>query len=146
MKKSMLLMAVAGTCFLSSCSGEANPSIEDAAVIGKWNYETYQMTRNGQVEVAEQPYSGNVSGCSKDYLQFSADDVAVLGNYHGGTCIQDNTPGAWHITGESIVLDSGGEQHIYKVDDITDATLQVTEVIGMLGFTERHTYTFSKAD
>lgn len=127
MKKFSILVAsalVLGLSFTSCSSDDDSNSI--GSVVGKWNFSTEKVSFGGQV-ISDAPYSDNETGCSKDYLEFSATAV-VEGDYFGSDCTLDTYSSTYTRVGNTLTVNDDGDIVTYEVLAANSSTLVLRSV------------------
>ncbi len=124
MKK--ILVTIISIIAFSSCSKDDdnnNNSTPTGNIVGKWNIDRAGAIENG-VEVDIEPFSGNISGCQKDYQEFSADGNYNLGDYTNNACNITIGIGSWTKEGNIIKI-SGGQFATYEIVSLTETTMKL---------------------
>lgn len=93
----------------TSCnkSDDDKPVIPAPSLLGKWNYSK-EGTSIGGTETLED-YSGNESGCSKDYTVFNANNTITDVDFDSfdSPCEELSDSGTYAVNGNTIIVDFG---------------------------------------
>ena len=130
MKKIIVLfVAIATTGFtLTSCSKDDDGGINQANLIGKWEYSKEGEVIDGQELLIDYDHS---PGCAKDYNEFlSNGTLRDVGYYSNGVnpCVEDIFNSTWSVSGNNIITTVLGVTYTAEVVTLNATTLKMKYV------------------
>lgn len=134
MKKITILFASALVLGLSlaSCNkdDDSSSSSSSASLEGKWNFSKEDIVVDAN-EVLED-YSGNESGCSKDYIMINTNGTISSVDYDSfnSPCEVFTDNGTWVRSGNSLSVTLGGETFTSEILTLTSSELKVRDFDG----------------
>lgn len=134
MKKITILFASALTLGLSfaSCNkdDDSSSSSSSASLEGKWNFSKEDIIVDGTEILVD--YSGNESGCSKDYIMINTNGTITSVDYDSfdTPCEVFTDNGTWVRTGNSIAVTLGGETFTSEILTLTSSEFKVKDADG----------------
>jgi hypothetical protein len=111
--KSLVLTMLVSVSIVSCSKSDDGPSTS-GNIVGKWEFFQEGASNNGQESL--QPYE-HTTGCSKDFLQFTATNV-IDTSYEGSACTEFSDTGAYTKVGNTVTVD-GESVTILQLDGST---------------------------
>ena len=126
----LTLSFVALSMSLVSCSkDDNNGSTTSASLVGKWEYSKEGSTVNGQ-EVLE-AYTGNETGCSKDYIDVTATAVTDVDYDSTNTpCEMTTYTINYTKTGNTLITTFNGMEFTSTIVTLTSTELKIKDAEG----------------
>ncbi|CAM3671093.1 hypothetical protein FSS13T_13340 [Flavobacterium saliperosum S13] len=134
MKKITILFASALVLGLSfaSCNkdDDSSSASSSASLEGKWNFSKEDIIVDGNEVLVN--YSGNESGCSKDYIMINTNGTISSVDYDSfeNPCEVFTDNGTWLRSGNSLVVTLGGETFTSEILALTSSELKVKDADG----------------
>ena len=128
--KILLVTAIIAAFSLTSCNKDDNNSTPSTSLVGKWNYSKEGTVVNGQEVLID--YTDNETGCSKDYVQFTATNTFSDIDYDSSEapCEMFTTTGTYSKSGSTVTLTSGGFTVSGTILNLTATELKVKDTQG----------------
>ncbi|MGX7666091.1 lipocalin family protein [Flavobacterium pedocola] len=132
MRKIALLFVSALTLGLSftSCNKDDDSSDSSGTITGRWYYSKEGTSVDGTEVMVD--YSGNESGCSKDYMTFNSGGTVVVTDYDSfdAPCEVFTSNGTWSKEGNYVTVNFEGEAKTYEILILNSSMLKVRSVSG----------------
>ncbi|SCX87252.1 hypothetical protein [Flavobacterium caeni] len=119
------LLLVLGT----SCNDDDNENYQlpAATLTGKWNYSKTGGIVGGTELLTD--YTGNESGCNRDFIELSNDGAYVEVDYDSSTepCQAITSTGTFAVTGNTVVVDTGDETFTATILNLSYTELKIQD-------------------
>lgn len=124
-KALMFAFVLAGMTVVSCSSDDSGPA---PTIDGKWNQtKTVVKITNGPSQTIK--YTGNETGCDKDYLEFASAGVfndVIFNKNGGGDCLETKTPGTWAKNDDVLIIDDAGFlSGTYEIVKLSGSALEI---------------------
>ena len=127
MKKISILIAAFLTLGLTITSCNNDDDNASASLEGKWNASKEGAIVNGQEVLM--PYTGNETGCQKDYIQINANGTITDVDFDSmdNPCEQFTISGTYTRTGNNITITVAGQSETGTILSLTSTELKVKD-------------------
>ena len=95
MKKMILAGCLLTTVGFVACKKDNDDDKKGNSIVGKWEPVSIKF---GDTTIMHE----HITGCDKDYLQFTADSAVAY--YHDNSCKVDDDRSAYKMSGDSIII------------------------------------------
>ncbi|WP_432671380.1 lipocalin family protein [Flavobacterium sp. SM2513] len=145
-KALMVAFVLAGMTVVSCSSDDSGPA---ATIDGQWNQDkTIVKITNGPSQTIK--YTGNETGCDKDYLEFASAGVfndVIFNKNGGGECLQTSTLGTWVKNEDMLTInDAGFLSGTYEILKLSGSALQISTTSQSAGTSTTTTIYLKKAN
>jgi len=148
MKKiKVVAMFVLTGLILTSCGSDDSGPTTPATINAKWNRTRTVSQVTGGSPVST-PYNDNVTGCTKNYIEFATPNVYndVVYFSQGGTCSSNTNAGTWTKSDDVLTIVNGGNlSGRYDIKKLTSTELNIESETTAAGVTTTTTVYFTKA-
>jgi hypothetical protein len=145
-KALMVAFVLAGMTIVSCSSDDSGPA---PTIDGKWN-QLRTVVKIGNQSITQQ-YEDDVTGCDKNYLEFTTagvfNEVVYFKPAGGGPCQTDMaTPGTWVKADNTLTISNNGSlDGTYQISRLSGSELQIATTESGGGITSTTTIYMQKA-